>query len=120
METQSTKDKVLVENEAQAGGGIVDMRETRSRQNRNTLFDPGHFSALSATPAATFPPCLVAPTHVAAACLGMACAPVPARLQEHIGRMCTHTCRVNIPVYASVSTHAGKGHANTSLASAEQ
>ena len=73
----------------------MDVRETRSRRSRNTLLDPGHFSALSATPAATFPPCLIAGMH-------------------------THTCRVNIPVYTSVSTHAGEGHANTSLASAEQ
>lgn len=34
--------------------------------------------------------------------------------------MHTHMCRVNVPVYTLVSTHAGKGHANTSLTSAEQ
>lgn len=61
VETQSMEVKVLVANEAGAAGGRLDVSETRSSRSRNAPLVPGHFSALSAAPAAIFLPCLLAP-----------------------------------------------------------
>lgn len=80
------------------------MRETRSRGSQNTLLDPGHFSVLSATWAASCPLYLAAPTYVCCPPRTEPCPCCPLGTQQ----VHTHTCRCPWSLISGQRPQGGK------------